>query len=134
MWESMGEIFVLAGLGIVGAIIALFLKDTRLPVFSVLVALAVGALIFIQILPKLRQLLELFQNLALRANLSSLYLNTIFKVLGIAYITEFGAQLCRDAGQGAIAIKLEFAAKIGIMLLSMPIMVSILKSIIELLS
>ncbi len=133
MLSGAQEIFVLVGAGLIGAISALFIKDTKLPGFSILIALAVGALIFMRILPRLGQLLELFENLALQANLSTLYLGTIFKVLGIAYITEFGAQLCRDAGQGAIAIKLEFAAKIGILLLSMPIMISVLKSILELL-
>lgn len=132
--DGVADIFVLAAIGIVGAIIAIFLKDTKLPVFAILVALAVGAIIFLQVIPKLGQLFDLFESIAQSANLSALYLNTIFKVLGVAYIAEFAAQLCRDAGQGSIAVKIEFAAKTGILMLSMPIMISILNSVINLLS
>ena len=45
-----------------------------------------------------RQVLEVFHNLSSKINLEISYLSTIFKIIGIAYLAEFGAQVCRDAG------------------------------------
>ena len=52
--------------------------------------------------------------------------------MGIAYIAEFGAQVCKDAGEGSIAAKIELAAKILVVVLALPIIVAILESILRL--
>ena len=127
-------IFSIIGLAIIASVLALFLKESKLPVFALLTALVAGVVIFLEVLPKVSELLALFEDIAGRASFSTYYLAIVFKIIGIAYIAEFGAQLCRDADQGAIAMKVEFAAKIGIMLIAMPIMVAILESVIRLLS
>ncbi|MGI5891377.1 MAG: stage III sporulation protein AD [Bacillota bacterium] len=130
----MQEIFPIVGLAVLAALFAVFLKESKLPVLGVLLALVAGALIFIQILPKLGQILSMFEDMAAKANLNTFYLATLFKIIGLAYIAEFAAQICRDAGQGAIAFKVELAAKIGIILLAMPIMAAVLQSILRFLS
>jgi stage III sporulation protein AD len=62
------------------------------------------------------------------------YLNTILKIIGIAYVTEFGAQVCRDAGEGAVAGKIEFAGKIMIMVMAVPIIALVLQTISRIIS
>jgi stage III sporulation protein AD len=54
------------------------------------------------------------------------------KKLGVAYLAEFAAAICQDAGEQAVAKKVEFAAKIIIAVLALPIMVAILESLMEL--
>lgn len=49
------------------------------------------------------------------------YIETVIKALGIAVISESAADLCRDAGESAIASKTEFAAKIMIIYLALPV-------------
>ncbi|MDF2501614.1 MAG: stage sporulation protein, partial [Anaerosporomusa subterranea] len=71
-------------------------------------------------------------DLADKANISQMYLNTILKIIGIAYITEFGSQVCRDAGEGAVAGKIEFAGKILIMVMAIPIIALVLDTITRL--
>ncbi|MHB8157554.1 MAG: stage III sporulation protein AD, partial [Desulfocucumaceae bacterium] len=56
---------------------------------------------------------------------------TILKIVGIAYIADFGAQICRDAGEGAVASKIEFAAKIMVLVLAVPIVVAVLNSLLK---
>lgn len=51
----------------------------------------------------------------------SVYIETVIKALGIAVISESAADLCRDAGESAIASKTEFAAKIMIIYLALPV-------------
>jgi len=53
-------------------------------------------------------------------------MSLILKVIGIAYIAEFGAQVCRDAGEGAVAAKVELAGKALVLLLALPIVYAIL--------
>jgi stage III sporulation protein AD len=130
----MQEIIPIVGLAVVAALFSVFLKESKMPVLAVLLALVAGALIFIQILPKLGQVLTMFEDLADNSQLSTFYLATLFKIIGVAYIAEFAAQICRDAGQGALAFKIELAAKIGILLLALPIMAAVLQSIMRFLS
>jgi stage III sporulation protein AD len=85
------------------------------------------------VLSKIEVVLILFRDLAEKANISQIYLNTVLKIIGIAYVTEFGAQVCRDAGEGAVAGKIEFAGKILIMVMAIPIITLVLDTIIKLL-
>jgi stage III sporulation protein AD len=54
-------------------------------------------------------------------------------MIGIAWLAEFLCQICRDAGSGALAVKLEFAAKISILMMFFPILTELLHSIIAIL-
>ena len=60
------------------------------------------------------------------------FLATILKILGVAYLGEFAAAICQDAGEQAVARKVEFAAKIIIAVLALPIMIAILESLMQL--
>lgn len=64
----------------------------------------------------------------------SVYIETVIKALGIAVISESAADLCRDAGESAIASKTEFAAKIMIIYLALPViknLISIAFGVVE---
>ena len=62
-----------------------------------------------------------------------MYLQVILKILALSYLSEFAAQVCRDAGIGALAAKIDLAAKVMVMILALPIMVSILDTILQIL-
>lgn len=126
------EILHIIGLGFVVTLLILIIKQQR-PELAVQLGLTLSAIIFLMVLGKLSVVLELFQDLAAKANISQLYLNTLLKIIGIAYITEFGAQVCRDAGEGAVAGKIEFAGKILVMILAVPIIALVLDTIVRLL-
>ena len=121
----MEVLFVIIGLALVTTVLVLFVNESKVPGLGVVISVFVGALIFIQILPKISYVISIFEELASRASLNTFYLATIFKIIGISYIAEFGAQVCRDAGQGAIATKVEFAAKVLVMVLAVPIIAAI---------
>jgi len=126
-------LFAVLGLALVATILIVFVQESKMPGLSLIISIFVGAVIFLQVLPKIVQVITVFEELASRANLNTFYLGTIFKIIGISYIAEFGAQVCRDAGQGAIATKVEFAAKVLVMVLAIPIIAAILESVVRLL-
>jgi len=127
------EIVQIVGLGLLATIIIVVVKQANFPVAAMLLGVVVGAIIFLSMLTKIGAIIDILQQLADRANVNQFYLATILKIIGIAYIAEFGVQVCKDAGEGAIASKIEFAAKILIMVLAIPIFAAILEAIIRLL-
>lgn len=126
------EIFQVVGVGFVGMVLAVFLKE-RNKEAAVLVSLATGVIIFLFALSRVQAVIEVLWRLASSANINLFYLTTILKIIGIAYIAEFGAQICKDAGESSIAAKIEFAAKVLVMVLALPIIVAILESVLRLL-
>ena len=130
----MEQLIAIIVLAFVGTIAAVFINESKMPVLGLMVVLACGCMIFLKLLPQITQIVQVFSQLADYAALNQVYLLTIFKVLGIAYISEFTAQVCRDAGQNALATKIEMAAKISVMILAIPIMMSVLESIIQILN
>lgn len=125
------DIVQIVGLGFIVTMLGLVIRQER-PELALQLSLALAAIIFLFILDKIGAVMELFRDLAERANINVLYLNTLLKIIGIAYLTEFGAQICRDAGEGAVAGKIEFAGKVLIMVMAIPIIALVLDTIIKL--
>lgn len=128
----MDTIIQIVGLGLVGAVLALVLKQYK-PELALPLSLVVGLIIFTFMLNKIIVIIQALEKLARQAEVDQIYLTTILKAIAIAYIAEFGAQICRDAGEKIIASKIEFAGKVMIMILGLPIMMAILESILQLL-
>lgn len=126
------EIVQIVGLGFVVTLLILIIRSQR-PEIAVQLSITLATIIFLLVLTKINVVLNLFRDLAEKASVSQLYLNTILKIIGIAYITEFGAQVCRDAGEGAVAGKIEFAGKVLVMVMAIPIIALVLETIIRLL-
>lgn len=70
--------------------------------------------------------------IAVNAKVNIIYVETILKIIGIAYIAEFAAQITKDAGQGAIASKIELAGKVLILAMAIPILSVLIETIIQL--
>lgn len=125
------EIWQIVGLALIVAVISVVLKQFRKEIALQLTILT-GAVIFMLILGKIKIIIDLLQNLADQANISSYYLLIVLKIVGVAYLAEFGADICRDADEKALATKIEIAAKVGVLVLAIPIIVAILESLMRL--
>ena len=127
------SVLPLLALALVGTAASVFLKESRMPTAALLVALSAGALILLGLIPSLRQLVAAFSALGNEVGADGEYLQLMLKIIGLAYIAEFCAQLCRDAGQGAAAFKIELAAKTGVLLLALPVLAAVVSSVSSLL-
>ncbi|RJX18704.1 MAG: stage III sporulation protein AD [Desulforudis sp.] len=126
------EILQIVGFGLVAAVLIVLLRQQK-PEMAMLVSIAAGVVIFLFVLDKVGAVVNVLKDLAARANINMLYLGAILKIVGIAYIADFGAQICRDSGEGALASKIEFAAKVLIMVLAVPIVMAVLDTIMKIL-
>lgn len=125
------EIWQIVGLALIVAVIGVILKQFRKEIALQLTILT-GTIIFVLILDKIKIIIDLLQNLADQANISSYYLLIVLKIVGVAYLAEFGADICRDADEKALANKIEIAAKVSVLVLAIPIIVAILESLMRL--
>jgi stage III sporulation protein AD len=126
------EIVQIVGLGLIATFLVLVLKEQK-PAFAFLLVVFVGVTIFLFLIGQIQKIIAMLQQLAVNADLNMIYVKTILKIIGIAYIAEFGAQITRDAGQGAIASKIELAGKVLILLMAIPIITAIIQTVIGLL-
>lgn len=110
---------------------ALVVKEHK-PIFAFLLTVFVGVIIFLFLIDQIMIIVTMLEELAKRANINLVYLQTVLKIIGIAYIAEFAAQIAKDAGQGAIASKIELAGKILIIVMAIPIISIIIETIIQL--
>lgn len=119
--------------GLVTTIIVVTVKQQR-PDIALLISLAGGTVILIFVVSSLSVVIETISNLFNKSNMDPVYITTILKVIGIAYLADFGAQLCKDAGESAIAAKIELGGKILILLLAIPILTALMELILKILT
>ena len=116
--------------------VALFLyllfKDKRSDL-AVLVMLAAGVMVFIFCLNELGQIITFLKTTSERAGIDGVYLGIVLKILAISYLASFASEICKDAGAGSLASKVEFSGKIFILVLAIPILMAVLDSILQIL-
>lgn len=126
------DIFKIVGIGLVATFFAVILKNTRQD-FSLYISLITGIIIFTMILGELSYVVQTLNTLARRVNIEFAYFTTLLKIIGMAYLVEFGAQISRDAGEDSIAMKIELGGKVIIMVLAIPILLALMELIIKIL-
>lgn len=127
------EIAQIIGLAIIVTILGAVLKQIK-PEIAIQLSILSGVIIFLLVMDKVKVVVDLLGKLADQANISSYYLLIVLKIVGVAYLTEFGGQICRDAGENALATKVEIAAKIFVVILAIPIITAIMESLMTLLA
>jgi len=100
---------------------------------AILISLAMGILVFLVIREELAAVVQQLSELAARAGLQNVYLDTVLKVIGISYLVGFAAQACRDANEKVVGEQVEFAGKVLILFIAVPVMMAVLDSILQLL-
>ena len=126
------EIMQIVGIGLIATILIVIIKDTK-PEFTVLISIVTGVIIFSMLLSKLSYVITAISTLSSKVDVNISYFNTILRIIGMAYIVEFAAQISRDAGQESIAMKIELAGKVMIMVLAIPILMALMDLILKIL-
>jgi len=121
-------IIQVVAVGVLSAVLAITLKKQS-PEMALLVGFMASILIFFMMLPTLAGAIGILQNLGDLLGGNARYVTLILQILGIAYVAELGAQVCADAGEGAIASKIELAGKVMIMAIAAPILLDVLHMI-----
>ncbi|MFD2630800.1 stage III sporulation protein AD [Oceanobacillus kapialis] len=124
------DIIQIVTLGIVASILYLILKEINSSI-AFFIVLITGIVIFFSVIQQISGIFQLIQSLGTKANVEGMYMDTILKIIGIAYIAELGAGITKDAGLGSVAAKIELAGKIFILLLAVPIISAVIEAILS---
>ena len=128
----MADISKIIGIGLIGLIIIVILKQYK-PELAIYVSIIAGVLILVFAIEKLTGIINLLQSISNKTNINSSFLKILLKITGITFITEFAVSICSDAGEKAIASKIENPSKVIIITMSIPIITSLLKLVLEIL-
>ena len=124
------NITAILGVGIIGALLAVTVKATR-PELGMCVGIITGCIIFSFLLPQVREVLEEIKELSQASGVDFAYFDPLVKIIGIAYITQFSTEIIKDSGESAIAKKVEFAGKIVVLIMIMPILKKLIEAILS---
>ena len=124
----MTEMFKIIGVAFVTSITAVLLKGTK-PELSFAVTVTGIIVILLFLLDALKGTISVFSKIAQITGIENGLLKVLLKIVGVGYITEFGAGILNDFGSNSIADKVVLGGKIMIVMLSIPVMESLLTMI-----
>lgn len=128
------EIMKIVGVAFITAVTAVILRGTK-PELSFAVTVAGIIVILLFIVDALQGTLSVFKTIAETTGVENGLLKLLLKIVGVGYITEFGAGILNDFGSNAIADKVVLGGKIAIVLLALPVfegLLTLVKSFLSL--
>lgn len=126
------EIIQIVGIGLTGVMIAGILKEYK-PEFKMYISITVGIIIFFLAADKLSEFITLILTLSSKLKVNNTFITILLKITGISILTEFAVSICKDSGESAIASKIDLGGKIIILSMSVPIITSLLETLLNLL-
>ncbi|MBR3888142.1 MAG: stage III sporulation protein AD [Clostridia bacterium] len=124
------NIIQIVSLSLVATILVIILKQYR-PEFSILISLIACIFVVLFAFEKIQTIISMLNDLIFASGINKTFFEILIKITGIAYIVELASNLCADAGEKAIASKVEFAGKVLIVTMSVPIITTLIETITE---
>lgn len=98
-----------------------------------MVSLCAGLMLLTFAVSQLSPVVQALQNFSREAGLKSDTIALLLQMIAMAYLTEFSAQACRDAGEEGLALKTALAGKIVLAAQTMPLIAQIATLAMEML-
>ncbi len=117
-----------AAIGIVAVVLAVQIKALR-PEYSTYLILTAGVIIAALGVSRLDVIMETVQAIGVYIQVQHIYLGTLLKMIGIAYIAEFASGICKDAGFSSLGMQVEMFGKLSILVISGPVLLALLETL-----
>ena len=124
------DILKISVLGAAGVLLGILLKD-RAPEYVSLVTMGIGLVILGLAVGKISYLFQSLERLKQSLPIDGSYITTLLKMIGITYIGQFSAGICKDAGHQSTAAQIEMFCRLAILVQSVPILLALLETIQE---
>lgn len=111
----------IAALCVAGALICSVLRGYR-PEMKLAVALATGLSATCLMLDGLGESVAALSSLAEQAFSGSQLRGILLRAAGVAAVAEFAARLCEDAGESALAGRIEMGGRVALTVLALPVL------------
>ena len=119
------EIVKIIGIAFVTAICSILVKSTK-PELSFAVTTAGALLILLQIFAKITEVGGIFTTITAATGMDNELLKLLLKMVAIGYLTEISAGILVDFGGSSLADKVIIGGKLTIILLSIPVIETLL--------
>jgi len=126
-------IFKILGICLTVTLAVIVVRQTK-PELAVLVGVAGSVVLFFYILDLLEQVFGVFEYILDSTNIDPKLFGILLKIVGVGYLTEFGANICSDSGNSAVASKILLAGKLTIFVLAIPILTNLIDLIASIMS
>ena len=127
----MDDVIKILAIGLISLIIIIIIKQYK-PEFAIYISIITGILMFLMIIQRIEGIINLLKNLSNKSGVNNQFIELLLKITGIAFLTEFAINICKDSGESAIANKIEIGSKVIIVSMSIPIITSLLEIILNL--
>lgn len=121
----METVFAVAGVGVLAAALVVVLRQAK-PEYAMLVSLAAGIFILYKVFGDLIPVVAEIETILSTSGVSAEYGAILFKALAICLIAQLACDTCKDAGEAAIASKVEMAGRIAVLAVSLPLFTQVL--------
>ena len=124
----MEELIKISIVAVLGVLVAIQFKGNK-PEYSLYIGLALGLMVFGYAVNQLGILLKSFSWMSSLFEGADSYLAILLKIIGITYLCEFTASVCKDAGYGTVADQIEILGKLSVMFAGLPILLAVIEQI-----
>lgn len=114
------DILSIAGMAIIFAALAVLTRQYRSDI-SLMLGVVAGIVIFMLVLSKMQPVISEINSLMSGAHVNAQYISILLKSLGVCFVAQLASDACRDAGESAIASKVELAGKFAVLLIALPL-------------
>ena len=125
------SVFAVLGIVVLGVTASALIKEHH-PALALCLSIAVGILLLLGCLDDLVGVIERIKELLGKTGVETAFFSILLKTLGICYICQFAGDLCKDAGESALAGYVELAGKITVIGLSLPLLTKVVETVIKL--
>ncbi|MBR7084792.1 MAG: hypothetical protein IKI37_06420 [Oscillospiraceae bacterium] len=115
---------------IIGCILGLVLKQYQ-KVYGMLLSLGVCGVLLLMLLPEAERIVKTARNIYEQSALEGEYFGILWKAVGIVYLTQLGADVCKDCGENAIGTAVELCGRVLLVLLGLPLFLALAEMILE---
>ena len=122
------NIIKISVLALAGILLALTQKNGKSE-YTTYIALGTTVIIFFYVVGKIGIIVDAVNTMQSYVKINETYIKALIKIVGITYISEFTASICKDSGYGAVAGQVEMFGKLSILALSMPVLLSLMETI-----
>jgi len=127
------NILSIIGIGLTAAVLAVLLRQHR-PEFALFVSLAAGVVILLMTCTSIVPVVEQIRGMLNLSSMPAEYAGVLFKALGVCLLTQIACDTCKDAGESAIAAKVEMAGRVLVLLISLPLFQQVLSIVYSLIN
>lgn len=127
------DIVKIVGIGFLSLIVILVLKEFKKE-YAIYASILSGIILLTMSFGTISEIVNFLNRISEKTSYNnSGFITLLLKITGIAVLVEYGTSICRDSGETAIASKIDFAGKIIIISMSIPVISLALDTLLQLL-